>query len=324
MHLTSLVRVIAFATAWTTALCAQKGGGTTAPPADAAVAFRGDLRLTLARADGTGQTAIGTQYLAYAPMAWTQAGGPLVFEDRASSAIYRIQPNGTGQTLLARLAATDSTAHGVAVTRRAPCPDGTHRVFYIDGVQKDTLWTVRLDGSDPRPLGGGVDNLTLWGPMVSSSGDKVVVIEELGDLVVLTLGLVGGQLGVVQRESLVWYDPGHPLHGFILWSAWLEDTSPHNPGGTQLVLVANPDPFVVPDQIYRLDLAAPTVVQQLPAPASSIHGVSVSADGNWLFYGATNSSGGTSIFRANRDGTGAIDWSLAGRRKSHVFPCTRP
>lgn len=302
------------------------GGGSSSPPANASVAFRSDSRLVVSRADATGQTAIGTLPVGWAPMAWAPNGGSIYFQDDASTGIYRILPNGTGQSLAVAIPTHRYT--GVGVTRGQPCPDGQHRIFFPVGTSDEELWSARLDGSDVRNHGVGFwwapnEASSLGHPSVSTAGDKVLVVADLFDPVVLSLGLVGGQLAITARQSLIAADPNHPLYGAVIWSAWFEAVSPRNPNGTSIVLVAEPN-YPSAGHIYRLDLTQPAVVQQLPVPQTSLYSVTSSDDGNYLFYAASNTRNGVSIFRANWDGTGVVDWSQPAKRKVHLWPCLKP
>ena len=332
MRLVSTLVSLALVATFSSALCAQGGGGGNGgnappppPPADASVAFRKDYRLCLARLDGSGQTVIGSMQID-GSIAWAPNGGPLFFQRYSSPwGIYRIQANGTGEALVAPLAGSDKW--GVAVTRGAPCPDGSHRVFWCDVTSVGPTWdlfSARLDGSDRRRL---TTNQRFNAVSVSPSGDRVVVRDDSIDFKLLTLGLVGGQLAIVGSQSLIDDYPTHPLHWSVddwwLGNLWFEDLGPNNLLGNNLLFRAS-NVWVTDERLYRVDVTNPLGLVQLSVPTNATGGVCPTADGQYLFYVKANSYSRASIYRMNANGTGSAVWADAGRKGYFNMVCTRP
>ncbi|NOT29351.1 MAG: hypothetical protein HOP15_02750 [Planctomycetes bacterium] len=302
------------------------GGGGGTPPADATVAFRKDGRLCLARADGSGQTVIGSLTID-GTIAWAPGGGPLFFQAPSPNGIFRIQPDGTGQTKVVSLVAYHT---GISVTRGAPCPDGEARIFYTDGTSLATdLWSARLDGTGRVRLSANPSGVRYTSPTVAPSGDHVVVRDDI-DLRLLTLGLVGGQLAVVDDRSLIADDPGHPMNPWVedwfFFNPWFEDFGPANPAGTRLLFRAQHmvDSVPVSDGIYRMAVTAPALVELLPLSQATVGGPVTTASGLQVYYVSLDGSNRGTIYRCNADGTGSVRWVDPGRRGDHKTPCTRP
>lgn len=287
------------------------------PPADATVAFTNGFYgyCTVARADGTGQTRIGTMPCAsFSYLAWAPNGGPIYFETAAG--LGKINPDGSDEQLL--IPYSDDKL-GVAVTRGDPAPDGAHRLFYARG--SGVLWSARLDGTDQRILAS--PSYGVGYPSASPNGDQVVVagVALSGGLIVWTLGMVDGVLSVVEEQYL-FVDPGSPFYNAWCVNPKFEDVSLFNPFGTKIVFEVwhtwTSDAF-----IYRVDTMDPGTVEFLGVvPVAVAHPV-VDPTGENLFYSAEVGNSVT-VFRANRDGSNPVDWSHATSGAWHQGTSFKP
>jgi len=119
----------------------------------------------LVRPDGTKRRRILASFRGATDPVWSPDGTRLLVED--GRALYSVQPNGGGQTLLARLSADARGA--LEDPQPAWSPDGTQVAFcqYRRGaVGKSDLWVVHADGTQLRRLtrSPGLDTDPAWRP----------------------------------------------------------------------------------------------------------------------------------------------------------------
>lgn len=177
------------------------GGGGTNPPPSPDIAYVDGSNLRVMAQDGSGQVTVTSHSGVRRPV-WSPDNSELAYW--GGDGIYRVRLDGTGKT---RIVPRIGLLHNYPDWSAQPAPDGLHKIAFNGGFSSnpdgyDDVYIVNPDGSGLQNLTDS-DFVDEWWVCWLADGRIATIrfseAEWTDSLVILTLGLVDGQVAVVDE-----------------------------------------------------------------------------------------------------------------------------